>query len=548
MRSILSVILLAIATLSYSQTPPSNYSMSPYSGPWTGEEAGHLLRRTLFGPTRPQILNSIAIGMDSTVEQLLVATPWTDFPLVYQDVDSNAAIGTSWVSATYPPTNKGGVNNTRLRSLAAWKMKKMMEETSTIAQKMDVFWHNHFAVSQPSDARTFYDYFELIRSHTLGNFKTLVKEMTIQPAMLQFLNGEDNVSNDPNENYSRELLELYSIGKGIEIATGDYSRYTEQDVTEGARILTGYSNVGIRSETIADPYSVFDPVKHDNTPKTLSYHFGGATIMPNGITEYEDYIDTIFAQPDFASFICESIYHFFVSNDITPTVQNQVISEMANTLVSNNFEIRPVMLQLLKSQHFYDVALRGCLMKSPMDFLFSIYNSIEAQVNFNQVSDYKILYKIHYDARQFGMNILEPPSVAGWPAYYQAPAFSRYWLSAVYLQKRYAMIDAKILGNGYNADGNVFEIDGVSLLNTLTNPYDANAVLDDLFEIFLSIDVSQSDRTMLLDILTDGLPIFEWTVLYNDYLLDPVTYGVDINNQITNTIAAIFKLYIFQTL
>jgi uncharacterized protein (DUF1800 family) len=366
--------------------------------------------------------------------------------------------------------------------------------------------------------------------------------------MLQFLNGEDNVSNDPNENYSRELLELYSIGKGIEIATGDYSRYTEQDVTEGARILTGYSNVGIRSETIADPYSVFDPVKHDNTPKTLSYHFGGATIMPNGITEYEDYIDTIFAQPDFASFICESIYHFFVSNDITPTVQNQVISEMANTLVSNNFEIRPVMLQLLKSQHFYDVALRGCLLKSPMDFLFSIYNSIEAQVNFNQVSDYKILYKIHYDARQFGMNILEPPSVAGWPAYYQAPAFSRYWLSAVYLQKRYAMIDAKILGNGYNADGNVFEIDGVSLLNTLTNPYDANAVLDDLFEIFLSIDVSQSDRTMLLDILTDGLPIFEWTVLYNDYLLDPVTYGVDINNQITNTIAAIFKLYIFQTL
>ena len=136
MRSILSVILLAIATLSYSQTPPSNYSMSPYSGPWTGEEAGHLLRRTLFGPTRPQILNSIAIGMDSTVEQLLVATPWTDFPLVYQDVDSNAAIGTSWVSATYPPTNKGAVNNTRLRSLAAGKMKKMMEETNMTDTKI----------------------------------------------------------------------------------------------------------------------------------------------------------------------------------------------------------------------------------------------------------------------------------------------------------------------------------------------------------------------------------------------------------------------------
>ena len=119
MRLLLSVFFSVILSLSFGQTPASNYSMSTYSGPWTGEEAGHLLRRTLFGPTRPQILNSIAIGMDSTVEQLLVATPWTDFPLVYQDVDSNAAIGTSWVSATYPPTNKGGVNDTRLRSLAA---------------------------------------------------------------------------------------------------------------------------------------------------------------------------------------------------------------------------------------------------------------------------------------------------------------------------------------------------------------------------------------------------------------------------------------------
>ncbi|MCH2225755.1 MAG: DUF1800 domain-containing protein, partial [Crocinitomicaceae bacterium] len=285
---------------SYAQIQPTSYSMAPYTGAWTTSEASHLLRRTLFGPTRDQIQNAVADGMNLTVDQLLTITNWTNYPLVYQDVDSLGTIGASWIDVVYPASNKGSVNSSRERSLLAWKVNMAMSENTSISQKMDLFWHNHFAVEFPKDARTAYMYFELIRNHSLGNFKTLVKEMTIQPAMLEFLNGEDNIENDPNENYSRELLELYSIGKGPEIGIGDYTRYTEQDVTEGARILTGYSNEGIRSQTIQNPYSVFEPNDHDNTPKTLSYHFGSTVISPNGATEYEDYIDTVFSQPDFA--------------------------------------------------------------------------------------------------------------------------------------------------------------------------------------------------------------------------------------------------------
>lgn len=531
----------------HAQTPPSNFSMNPYSGPWTAGEASHLLRRTLFGPTKAQIDAAVVNGLDVTVDQLLITTGWTDYPLAYQDVDSTTTIGTSWISSVYPSGNKGGVNNTRERSLLAWKLKKAMEENTSIVQKMDLFWHDHFAVEFPKDARTAYAYFELIRTHSLGNFKTLVKEMTIQPAMLEFLNGEDNVGNDPNENYARELLELYSIGKGVEIGVGDYSTYTELDVTEGARILTGFSNVGIRSETITDPYSVFTAADHDDTPKTLSYHFNGVTISPNGATEYEDFIDTIFAQPNFANFICESIYHFFVSDEITVDIQNQVISEMANTLVANNYEILPVMRQLLKSEHFYDVALRGCLMKSPMDFMFSIYNPTNAQVNFNQVSDYKILHKMHKDLLDLGMDLGTPPSVAGWPAYYQAPAYSRHWLSAVYLQKRYALINSKINSGGYSADGNTLKIDGVALVNSLSDPANPEAVVDDLISIFLVDTISTSDRDGILNVLTDNLPLFEWTVLYNSYLSDPAMHEGEVNTQMRRTLAAIFKLYMFQT-
>ncbi len=541
------VFILLHTTSSAQINEATNFSMSPYSGPWTVKESSHLLRRALFGPTYAQIQNGVTNGMDATVDQLLLISNWTDYPLGYQAIDTSVAIGSTWINSVYPATNKGNVNSSRERSLICWKLDKMMQENATIAQKMDLFWHNHFAVELPRDARTAYAYFELIRTHSLGNFKTLIKEMTVQPAMLEFLNGEDNVGSDPNENYSRELLELYSIGKGPGIGVGDYSRYTEQDVTEGARILSGYSNVGIRSETITMPYSEFTIADHDNTPKTLSYHFNGVVISPNGATEYENYIDTIFAQPEFASFICESIYHFFVNDDITPEVQNQVISEMEITLIANNFEILPVMSQLLKSEHFYDLALRGCLLKSPMDFMFSMYNPTEAVVNFNQESDYKILNQMATKMKEIGMDLSAPPSVAGWPAYYQAPAYSRHWLSAVFLQNRHLLISNKIAAGAFYADGNAFRIDAVSLVNTLSNPASADAVIDDLIEIFLADDINTADRDLLLNTLTDNLPAFEWTVLYNDYLLDPVANEADLNNQVKATLGVIFKLYMFQT-
>lgn len=546
-----ALVIFTFSRTTHAQlTEPSNFNMTPYSGTWTNSEASHLLRRTLFGPTRVQINNAVSSGMDITVDELLSVSGWSSYPLVYQVNDSLGVIGSTWINVLFPASGKGTVNSTRERSLLAWKMEMAFEEDSTIAQKMDLFWHNHFAVEFLTDAKASYQYFELIRSHTLGNFKTLVKEMTIEPAMLEFLNGEDNIGSNPNENYSRELLELYSIGKGIEIVTGDYSRYTELDVAEGARILSGYSNIGMRSESIPTPYSQFDLADHDNNSKTLSYHFSDAVITGNGATEYEDYIDIVFAHPEFASFICESIYRFFVNNDITPQVESLVIDEMATTLVANNFEILPVMEQLLKSEHFYDVALRGSLIKSPMDFFFSMYNPLNESVLFDTVSNYTIQNKIHNDLINIGMDLSTPPSVAGWTAYYQAPGYSQNWLTSVYLQKRHALIDSKIAPptQSYSGNGNNYRINALSLLNSLPTPANADDVVDDLIEIFLVDGLNVSDRDMLLNTLTDNLPVFEWTILYADYLIDPVANETDVHDLFKATLAVLFKLYTFQTM
>jgi len=548
MPKLLSILLICISSFGNSQTIyPTSYSLNPYSGNWSTQEATHLLRRTLFGATYDQIQNAIADGMNVTVDKLLVATPWGDLPLTYLIDDSVSAIGTDWVTSVFPVTNKSTVNNAREKSLLSWKIDKYMLDDSTIAQKMDLFWHNHFGLEFGTDARTIYSYWELIRTHSLGNFKMLIKEMTVEPAMLQFLNGEYNLGSNPNENYSRELLELFTIGKGLDLGNGDFTRYTELDVTEGAKILSGFSNEGIRSETIATPYSIFTSANHDNTAKTLSYHFNGATIVPNGAVEYEDYIDVIFSHPDFAEFICEEIYHFFVNDDITNEVKNLVIPEMAATLTNNDFDVLPVMSQLFRSEHFFDVALRGCLLKSPLDYVMSIYNGTDSYVNFDFDSDYKIRYKIHNELKDIGMDISWPPSVAGWPAYYQSPGFSRMWLSAVHLQKRYRFIDTKIASGGISQNGNTFKIDALGFLNGLPTPSDPVAVIDNMIEVFVVGDLHSEDKLMLKNILTDNLPDFEWTVLYSDYLMDPAANESNVTDQIKSTLGALFKIYMFQT-
>ena len=123
---------------------------------------------------------------------------------------------------------------------------------------MSLFWQNHFAVEGQFDARSTYYYFKLLHDNCLGNFKQLVKDITINPEMLLFLNGASNNKYSPNENYSRELLELFSIGKGPQIGPGDYTNYTEGDIAEGSKIQTGWTVTGLRSTTESTVSAVFN--------------------------------------------------------------------------------------------------------------------------------------------------------------------------------------------------------------------------------------------------------------------------------------------------
>lgn len=498
-------------------------SLIPYSGPWTRVQAAHLLRRTLFGPTHQQITAFSGLTMNDAVTQLLNITP-TSPPLAYDPAETVVAQGQTWVGAVYPsnPVSNQLCENARVKSLSAWLMKHLNTQTSDISQKMFFFWHNHFGASFSSDARASYTYFQLLHSNGLGNIKQLVKDVTLDPNMLLFLNGNTNSEAHPNENYSRELLELFTLGKGDQIAPGDYSTYTELDVASGAKILSGYMVQGLRSSTLTAASAIYFNSLHDSTTKTLSYHFNNATVPYAGAQEYSDYLDIIFQRPEVALYLCKKLYRFFVNYDITNDVEVNILPELAQTMIVNNYEVLPVLQELFTSQHFYDNAYLGSIVRSPLETIFSMLNSTETQMNVNLATDYNVYFNIYYASANMGLDFMNPTSVAGWEAFYLTPAFSRLWVNSTTIKFRFD-ISSGLNVYGIPIGGYTLKIDPITFLNNLSIPSSADAVIDDLCELFLAKPVDASLHTSLVNVLTNNLPTFEWTLQYNDYLANPTT-------------------------
>ncbi|MFT6244441.1 MAG: hypothetical protein ACJA0U_000348 [Salibacteraceae bacterium] len=528
-----------------------SYSMTPYTGPWTKAEAGHLLRRTTFGPQNQEILDAVANGMAATVASLL-QIPVLGDPLTFHPGESIVPQGNTWVTALYPsnPIDAQMVENARLLSLGAWSMERLNKEQVTIAEKMCLFWHNHFSATFSLDSRATYDYHMLLRSHALGDFKQMVKDVTINPAMLLFLNGATNNVFDPNENFARELLELFTIGKGPQIGPGDYTNYTEQDVAEGAKILTGYYVDGLRSDSLTGVIQVYNTVLHDQTTKTLSSAFGSATIVNNGANEYADYIDVIFQQDEVANYICRKLYRYFVNYDLTATVETTVIAEMAATLIANSYDILPVLTELFSSEHFYDISVRGALIKGPLDMLYSMMNSSDSQPTFGLSTDYKMQLNMYDVADVLGQAYAAPPSVAGWPAYYQEPSYSQLWVNATHLKTRTDVSAWVTIGSGISVNGDNWKIDTLNFVDALSDPTSAPTIIDDMADVFAPKGIDAAQKLILKLMLTGGLPDFEWTVEYSDYIgnLGNTTFSDPIRIKVELVLARLFQMPEFHTM
>ena len=277
-RSTLSTILGQNKLAEPFVQSPSNpaTSFAPYEGEWNFEQAAHLLRRTMYGPKKEEIEEAVELGLAGTIERLFQeeAMPAPPINIGFTAVDPLVPVGEPWVGIVLSEGDdslRQRLRQSRERSLYAWNFQLLVESGMSIREKMTLFWHNHFVVQNSTvrDPCYLYEYIELLRENATGNFKELVQKITINKAMLWYLNGNTNRKQSPNENFARELFELFTIGRGPLAGPGDYTTFTEDDVIEAARVLTGWRTTDYLAVDIIEEAS-FNPSLHDTDSKQFS--------------------------------------------------------------------------------------------------------------------------------------------------------------------------------------------------------------------------------------------------------------------------------------
>jgi uncharacterized protein (DUF1800 family) len=476
-------------------------------------QAAHLLRRATFGPT-PALINQFAGKKPiDAVNQLLAIRSTPPLPI---DPNTGTIIGMQ----VFDDLTDG--NNTHY--LKRWWIQNMFNSQGQLHEKMMLFWQNHFVSTTGvvGDNRFFYKYVELIRTHALGNFKQFVIAMTKEPIMLRYLNGNANTKTSPNENYGRELQELFTIGRG---------NYTESDVKAAAKVLTGWRDLGYRDATRTDPIaSEFRPTQHDITDKQFSSYYQNTVIksktVKSGTTTIADattgdyelglLVDMILKQRATALFICRKLYRWFVDADIDANIEQNVIGIMADTF-QRKFDIKAVVLELLTSQHFYALPYQGAIVKSPLEFLLGTFRYFNQILPPDAIDAYKLAENFQWKLVDLQQDVLNQPSVFGWRPYYDT-GFYEIWLNTNTLPIRNNFTDYFV--KGWYKPGNIrFMFDVVEWAANTSAPSDPTKLIDNLTKHLFAVLLTQEQKDYIIDnVLLPNLPRFEWTVEWNAYI------------------------------
>ncbi|MEO0733881.1 MAG: DUF1800 domain-containing protein [Bacteroidota bacterium] len=499
---------------------PRTNQLDLYDGEWTYYHAAHLLRRTTFGPRKEEINEALSLGLTAAVDRLLQPIPLPSKPVFYNfATHPDVPLGESWAGQRYAGVD--GEDRARNDSLRAWYLLSITEQGFSVRDRMMYFWVNHFGMSGQGDHNVVYDAYTTYRQYATGNFRELVKIMTIHPYMLVFLNGNQNQASSPNENFAREVLELYTLGRGPEVGPGDYTNYTEQDVTELARAFTGWRTRNFKSQEPDTPAeSYYQANRHDTGDKTLSHRFNGAVITNNDEREYLDVIDLIFTKDVVATYLCRKLYRTFVYYKISAETETSVIQPLAQIMIDNDYEVAPVLRALFTSRHFFEIGVRGGIIKTPLDFITSIFRTTRF-FDFPELADrYNAGRQGYNHARNTGMDPAGPPSVAGWTAYYQEPSFHRLWLSTVTLQERVTFQRNATL-RFFRWNDERYQPDWLGLVDEFINPFDAVSMIQEFGERLLPEGLNDAQVTDLRELLLPGLEDFVWTMEYADYRSNP---------------------------
>ena len=514
-------------------------SLNPLNSNLGQLRAKHLLRRCLFHYNNDLLNNISNLNATEAVSQLLLDDSVT-YSEPYDPLPDENPHGFWLSSGVYPPDIP---NQGRKRGLlTAWWWYNMINRVN-LKDKLTFFLHTTFTIANGDVGAShyFYDHLKLLEFYSSGNLRDLAKKITLDNAMLNYLDNTQNNANNPNENYAREFLELFTITKGEQVGEGDYSTYTEQDVIEAAKVFSGFKTQLDRSIIDTDtniPMGRLSINQHDQGIKTFSYAFDnyelqGGNTQETIFEELYEFVDMVFDKQATALAYVKKLYRFFVKSEWDQDVEQNIIIPLADDLYNNGYEILPIVKRLLESQHFFDAAdsdptdeIIGSIIKSPLQLLSSTITNLGFNIP-DPENDMENYYKfVMFFMRNTyfpmaGMNVFAPDTVAGHPAVYQSPDFDRHWFSSSTILARYRLIECLITGRN-KLGGNGFfgsELDTVAFVeNTSANPGNIYYLVDEIANILYPNPIDQDRVDYFAELILEGYPSYYWTDTWDEYL------------------------------
>jgi hypothetical protein len=405
--------------------------------PWDIKKVGHLYRRAAFGATLAELDSGLKAGPEKLIDALLKGGPGQE-----KFDKETAPLAESTTRAN---------NGDQAR---AWWLYRMLYTPHPLREKLTLFWHNHFATSNAKvqNAGFMLRQYELMRRHALGNFRTLLQEMSKDPAMMVWLDTRGSKKGNPNENYARELMELFSLGIG---------HYTEDDVREAARAFTGWEIRGV------EPF--FNSGQHDSGDKTV--------LKKKGKFKGADIVNICLEQKSAPYFIAGKLYRFLVSDTVPATPE--LLEPLAEQLRKSDYDFGAMVKTVLRSNLFFSPTVYRTRIKAPVDFALGIVRGLEGRIGTTTLAN---------SLAELGQNLFNPPSVKGWDG---GPA----WLNGHTLLARQnlalALSSTEDIRFGRRTDP-------VALIKKYKRKSDTEQV-DFFLRLFLQGDVPAKSRDRLLD-------------------------------------------------
>jgi uncharacterized protein (DUF1800 family) len=512
--------------------------LDTYTAPLTASTAAHLLRRATFGPTNQEIVDFTGMTATQAVDLLISNASYrASAPPPVEMDETRADAGQEFLTKPF----FGERTYEYFLFIRYWWIGLMTEQNGrpSVLEKLTAFWQNHFVVNHSStgDYRYTNRYLHLVRNNAMGNFRNFTIEITKDPGMLVFQNGNENSKESPNENYGRELQELFTVGQKDFAGNANY---TEEDVKASAKVLTGWQVLNLWVEGSTSIGYQFEPGRHDTSDKTFSAKYNNKVITGRsgpsaGDAELNDLIDMLLSHPQTPRFICRKLYRWYVNSNVTQEIEDHVIAPLATFFASpgNNYAILPTLKKLLTSDSFYDSGNVGSMVKSPAEFMIGMLRHFDLPVP--HIKNEFVAFRRMMEFQEWAMSrmqlrFLDQPLVFGSVPFYQT-GYSKNWINGTTLGIRGQHSDALVYPWLELKPGDLMGLDFLKLIKAIqpnftdvtgTPSISCEQVFASFSKNLFAIELTQSQKDFLIDtIMMGGIPRTSWIFELNAYRNKP---------------------------